>query len=89
MPDVVVGGRRASVPEILAFGRGLHYCLGASLGKLETRLALEELTTRFTDLGLVAGQRIPFHPNISFRGPQKLLARRGESSVNRCHKGSD
>jgi cytochrome P450 len=68
---------RSNADQHLAFGRGLHYCLGASLGKLETRLALEELTTRFPDLRLVAGQRIPFHPNISFRGPQKLLARRG------------
>ena len=74
---------RSNADQHLAFGRGLHYCLGASLGKLETRLALEELTTRFPDLRLVAGQRIPFHPNISFRGPQKLLARRDVSSANR------
>ena len=74
---------RSDADQRLAFGRGLHYCLGASLAKLETRLALEELTTRFPDLRLVAGQRISFHPNISFRGPQKLLARRDVSSANR------
>ena len=72
---------RSIADQHLAFGRGLHYCLGASLGKLETRLALEDLTTRFPDLHLVARQRIPFHPNISFRGPQRLLVRRGVSSA--------
>lgn len=74
---------RHNAGQHLAFGRGLHYCLGASLGKLETRLALEVLTTYFPDLRLVAGQRISFHPNISFRGPQQLLARRGTPSANR------
>ena len=42
------------------------------LGKLEAQLALEELTRRFPRLRLVAGQEIPFHPNISFRGPLSL-----------------
>lgn len=74
---------RSNADQHLAFGRGLHYCLGATLGKLETRLALEELTTRFPDLGLVTGQRIPFHPNISFRGPQKLLVSRCLSAADR------
>jgi cytochrome P450 len=56
----------------LAFGKGIHYCAGASLGKLEARLALEGLIRRFPRLRLVDGQQIPFHPNISFRGPMEL-----------------
>jgi cytochrome P450 len=56
----------------LAFGKGIHYCAGASLGKLEARLALEGLSMRFPELRLVDGQTIPFHPNISFRGPLEL-----------------
>jgi cytochrome P450 len=67
--------RRPHADQHLAFGKGLHYCLGASLGKLETRLALEELTRRFPRLRLVAGQQLRFHPNISFRGPQQLWVR--------------
>jgi cytochrome P450 len=59
----------------LAFGRGIHYCLGASLGKLEAELALEELARRFPGLALVEGQELTFHPNISFRGPQALWVR--------------
>lgn len=59
----------------LAFGKGLHYCLGAYLGKLEGRIVLEELVRRFPRLRLVPGQQLRFHPNISFRGPQQLLVR--------------
>jgi cytochrome P450 len=68
---------RSNADKHLAFGLGLHYCLGASLGKLEARLALEELTARFPRLRLVEGQQLSFHPNISFRGPQALWVRRG------------
>lgn len=31
----------------LAFGQGVHYCLGANLARLETRTVLAELPTRF------------------------------------------
>src|SRR5260370_5862155 len=58
--------------KTLSFGKGIHYCLGAALGKLEAQLALEALTHRFPRLRLVEGQTFSFHPNISFRGPQAL-----------------
>ena len=48
--------------------------IGSALGKLEARLALEALTTRFPELQLVPAQELTFHPNISFRGPQTLWA---------------
>jgi cytochrome P450 len=60
----------------LAFGKGIHYCLGANLGRLEAVIALEALTVRFPDLRLVSGQHLTFHPNISFRGPQALWVER-------------
>jgi cytochrome P450 len=66
--------RRVDAHHHLAFGKGIHYCAGASLGKLEARLAVEGLVRRFPRLRLVDGQRIPFHPNISFRGPLELWA---------------
>jgi cytochrome P450 len=64
--------RRANASKTLTFGQGVHYCLGAALGKLEARLALDALTYRFPLLRLVEGQTLSFHPNISFRGPQAL-----------------
>jgi cytochrome P450 len=41
--------RRATVPMHLAFGFGEHVCLGASLARLEARLFLDELLTRYPD----------------------------------------
>ena len=67
--------RRTDADHHLAFGNGLHYCLGANLGKLETQIALAELARRYPRLTLVPDQKLTFHPNISFRGPQVLLVR--------------
>ncbi len=64
--------KRANAHHHLAFGKGIHYCAGASLGKLEARLALAGLLDRWPELCLVEDQIIPFHPNISFRGPLEL-----------------
>jgi cytochrome P450 len=75
-PDVF-DPRRANAKRNLAFGKGIHFCIGSALGKLEAQLALEELTRRFPRLRLVEGQELTFHPNISFRGPQALWVRAG------------
>jgi cytochrome P450 len=63
---------RPNADAHLAFGKGLHYCLGASLGKLETRIAVQQMGLRFPQLRLVEGQPLAFHANISFRGPRTL-----------------
>jgi len=44
-PFVFDVGRKPN-PHV-GFGFGIHYCLGASLARLEMRVALEELTRRF------------------------------------------
>jgi len=38
----------------LAFGHGIHYCLGASLARVEAEVALDALLTRFPRLSLAA-----------------------------------
>jgi len=52
--------RRANATKALAFGKGIHYCLGAALGKLEAQIALEGLVHRFPRLRLVEGKRSRF-----------------------------
>jgi cytochrome P450 len=71
-PDVF-DSERENARRTLAFGRGIHFCIGSALGRLEAGLALVELTRRYPRLRLAPpDQEIPFHPNISFRGPQAL-----------------
>jgi cytochrome P450 len=67
--------RRPGADRHLAFGQGLHYCLGANLGRLEAQIAVTELARRFPCLRLAPDQQLSFHPNISFRGPQVLRVR--------------
>ena len=66
---------RPDAERHLAFGKGLHYCLGANLGKLEAQIAVAELARRYPRLRLAPDQPFTFHPNISFRGPQILNVR--------------
>ena len=71
--------RRPNARQHLAFGKGIHYCLGSTLGRLEAQIALEELAGRLPDVRLVEDQELSFHPNISFRGPQALWVERHRS----------
>ena len=34
----------------MAFGRGIHFCLGAPLARMEGRIAIGSLVARFPDL---------------------------------------
>jgi cytochrome P450 len=64
---------RQNAKEHLSLGQGAHYCLGAPLLRLETRVVLEELSARLPSLRLVPGQTLRFQPNTTFRGPLALL----------------
>jgi cytochrome P450 len=64
---------RADVSRHLAFGHGIHFCLGASLARLEAQVVLRELTARLPHARLVEPQEIPFSRNTTFRSPLQLL----------------
>ena len=55
----------------ISFGKGIHFCLGANLARMEARIALEILTQRVPSLRLVPQDYWTF-PNITFRGPEEL-----------------
>jgi hypothetical protein len=57
----------------LAFGKGAHLCLGAPLGRLETQITLELLTTMTPHMELVPDQDLQYSPNALFRGLRSLL----------------
>ncbi|WP_395969689.1 cytochrome P450 [Actinomadura sp. 1N219] len=65
--------RRENASDHLSFGRGIHFCLGAPLARLEARTVLKVLTERLPDARLVDPQRFDFVPNIAFRAPRRLL----------------
>ena len=57
----------------LAFGLGIHFCLGASLARLEARVALEELLGRFVALERL--EPVAYVDSFVLRGPKRLPLR--------------
>ncbi|WP_328773782.1 cytochrome P450 family protein [Streptomyces sp. NBC_00286] len=67
--------RRGSRGHI-AFGHGLHYCLGAPLARLEGRIAFRTLLERCPDLAPDADEsELPWTPGLLIRGVRKLPVR--------------
>ncbi|WP_345389036.1 cytochrome P450 [Nonomuraea salmonea] len=63
-------------PTHLAFGHGIHHCLGAPLGRLEARIAINTMLTRLPDLQLT-GPTVGLHwkPGDFLRGLTTLPVR--------------
>ena len=67
-PEALDIGRRGQ--SHLSFGRGIHYCLGASLAVLEARTAFASLLDRFTSIRLAAEPR--HRGGVVLRGVEQL-----------------
>ncbi len=69
----------------LAFGHGIHFCLGAPLARLEARIAVGDLLERLQGLALASDN--PWEPRRAFHvhGPSRLPVRfeRGRRRVVR------
>jgi len=70
---------RAGARQHLSFGKGIHFCLGAGLSRMEDAIVVELLTQRFPRARLARNGELAFHPNVSFRGPQELWIALGPS----------
>ncbi|MEM8930969.1 MAG: cytochrome P450 [Acidobacteriota bacterium] len=55
----------------LAFGLGIHRCLGSNLARLELRVAVEEFLGRFPDFELASGRQVEWSIG-QVRGPRAL-----------------
>lgn len=76
-PDRFTPGRTNA--KQVAFGHGIHYCLGAPLARLEGRIALDLILDRFGSIGVDHEAELSYFPNrINVFGPRRLpvVARR-------------
>ena len=70
---------RANMRDHMGFGRGFHACLGAPLGRMESRIGIERLLARTRDIriseehhGPPEARRYRFEPTYTFRSLAEL-----------------
>jgi cytochrome P450 len=66
---------RPNAADHLAFGQGVHYCLGAPLARLETAIALRQIACRASSVALAPGNDLRYQPSFLLRGLERLQLR--------------
>ncbi|MCO5971643.1 cytochrome P450 [Actinoallomurus soli] len=56
----------------LAFGHGIHFCLGAPLARLETRIALEMLLSRYREIRVASPSEVEPHDQWTMIGAKRI-----------------
>lgn len=60
----------------LSFGSGIHHCIGAALGRMELRILVSGLASRFPGLRLeAANEELEWSPGPVFRTPVRMAVR--------------
>jgi cytochrome P450 len=70
-PDIFDVGRPNAATNI-GLGSGIHYCLGAALARLETRIAVETLLRRAPAYRLARPEEALNYTSFFLRGPEHL-----------------
>ena len=63
---------RKNLHAHLALGKGVHYCLGAALARLEARVGLEVLCERIDSFSVVDEASLRYSPSFILRGLEGL-----------------
>ena len=63
---------RDNLGDLLAFGRGIHYCPGASLASMEARVAFEELTAAVARFRIPPEDQLEWNSSFQLRAIQSL-----------------